>query len=157
MLYESGRVVAIESDGLWVETLKQSACGSCAAKSGCGQKLLSEFSANSKFTLVKALFRNELSGEQWQVGDQVVLGINRHSLVKAALLSYLAPLLLMIAGVAITPIFLSQSEFQEATSAAGGLLGLLVGGFIVKTYSATIEGKSYYHPQVVGRTLSVEE
>jgi len=40
MLRESGRVVAIESDAVWVETIRSSLCGSCAAKAGCGQDYL---------------------------------------------------------------------------------------------------------------------
>ena len=39
-IIESGRVVAIEESGVWVETIRSSACGSCAARSGCGHRTL---------------------------------------------------------------------------------------------------------------------
>ena len=42
MLIETGRVVAVEAneEALWVETIRQSTCGSCAANKGCGHGLL---------------------------------------------------------------------------------------------------------------------
>ncbi|GIR82921.1 MAG: hypothetical protein CM15mP84_06690 [Cellvibrionales bacterium] len=35
-LTETGRVVAIESDAVWVEADRSSACGKCAARAGVG-------------------------------------------------------------------------------------------------------------------------
>ena len=40
MLVESGRVVAIEPDAVWVETLRRSTCGACEVRNGCGHGLL---------------------------------------------------------------------------------------------------------------------
>ena len=54
MLKESGKVVSIEDDGLWVETIQQSTCGSCRAKKGCGQQLLSKIGVHS--ANIKAVF-----------------------------------------------------------------------------------------------------
>ena len=42
MLTETGKVIAIEDDGLWVETLQLSACAQCAARQGCGQRVLAK-------------------------------------------------------------------------------------------------------------------
>lgn len=58
MLYETGKVVAVDSDGLWLETLKKSTCAQCSAKAGCGQQLLAK-SALSNMTFIKALFPKE--------------------------------------------------------------------------------------------------
>ena len=39
-IVETGRVVALEGAAVWVETIRSSACGSCAARSGCGHRTL---------------------------------------------------------------------------------------------------------------------
>ena len=38
MLEETGTVVKIEPDALWVETVQTTTCGSCSARRGCGQR-----------------------------------------------------------------------------------------------------------------------
>lgn len=55
VLYETGRVVAVDGDGLWLETLKKSTCGQCSARAGCGQQLLAK-SALTNMTFIKAFF-----------------------------------------------------------------------------------------------------
>ena len=54
MRVETGRVVAIERDGRWVETIRQSTCGSCAARKGCGHGLLNRY-AYGKRGYIKVL------------------------------------------------------------------------------------------------------
>ena len=48
MLTETGRVVAVDGDRLWVETIRKSTCGSCAAQKGCGHGLLNRISDNQR-------------------------------------------------------------------------------------------------------------
>ena len=36
-LSETGRVVAVEPDAVWIEADRSAACGKCAARAGCGQ------------------------------------------------------------------------------------------------------------------------
>ena len=40
MLTETGRVVAVDDDGLWVETVRRSTCNACGVRQGCGHGLL---------------------------------------------------------------------------------------------------------------------
>ena len=40
-LSETGRVVAVEPDAVWIEADRSAACGKCAARAGCGQGALS--------------------------------------------------------------------------------------------------------------------
>jgi sigma-E factor negative regulatory protein RseC len=47
MILETGVVVAVESDGLWVETIQKSACEVCVAEKGCGQKFLSKLAGKT--------------------------------------------------------------------------------------------------------------
>jgi len=59
MLTETARVVALDSDAVWVETLRQTSCGSCAARSGCGHGMLNTARAGASRGFVKALLPSE--------------------------------------------------------------------------------------------------
>ena len=54
MLIETGRVVALEGNTVWVETLRQSACGSCSARAGCGHGVLNAVAPGASRAVVKA-------------------------------------------------------------------------------------------------------
>ena len=47
MIRETGTVVAIEDNGVWVETIQQSACQTCVAEKGCGQRLIAKVTGNT--------------------------------------------------------------------------------------------------------------
>ncbi|ODS23014.1 transcriptional regulator [Candidatus Endobugula sertula] len=132
MLKETGRIVAMESDALWVETIQQSTCNSCVAKQGCGQSLLSKVGIKSTYIRVLLFGKDR---QDYKVGQLVTIGIPNDVVVKSSLFVYLVPLLLMIAfsGFAHTYI---ENEF---ISIGAGLFGLLVGGLLIRyyTYKAT--------------------
>ena len=94
MIEEQGRVVAVERDFVWVETIRQSGCSSCSARNGCGQHLFEKYRVGSSFSYIKALCPRVV-----KEGDMVVVGIPEDSLLKASFLIYLFPLLLMMAGI----------------------------------------------------------
>ena len=61
-LSEMGRVVAIESDAVWVEADRSAACGKCAARAGCGQGALSAMLQSGKGR-VRAVSSDKLKAE----------------------------------------------------------------------------------------------
>ena len=73
MLTETGRVVGIETDGIWVETIRRSTCGTCSAQKGCGHGLLNRIS-EGKRGYVRALPGGH-SVEDYKVDDQVLISI----------------------------------------------------------------------------------
>ncbi len=158
MLYETGQVVAVEADGLWVETLKQSACAKCSAKAGCGQKLLASVHPKHNMTFVKAVFFDGSEAKSWSVGDQAILGVAKEALVKAALIAYLVPLLMMLLGIWALPEFVGSISFlsSEMLSLIGAVLGLIIGGLIVRWHSRSASGKDCYQAKVVSKALKVE-
>lgn len=95
MLRESGRVVALEERAVWVETIKSSLCGSCAARSGCGHGVLARASRNKG--LIRAVETDLLAASCCQVGDEVDIELPESVVLKGSLLLYLLPLLLAIA------------------------------------------------------------
>lgn len=130
MLTEVAKVVAIDTDGLWVETHQQSACEQCRAKNGCGQKLLA--SATSELTLVKALFNPSSPNNLWKVGDEVTIGIEERALINGAFLAYLLPLISMVGFVVLGAWF----GLADPLLALSAVSGLGVGGLVVRIHGA---------------------
>jgi sigma-E factor negative regulatory protein RseC len=143
MMTEKGRVIAVEDDGLWVETLQVSACEQCSAKSGCGQSLLAN-SLMSDMTCIKAVF-NRPNTRIWQVGDSVDIGISETALLKATGISYMVPLLGLIAG-ACGSVLVGDSDLHAAL---GALFGLCSGFLISRTHAKSVQHRDTYHAIVI--------
>lgn len=150
MLIELGKVISVEHDGLWVETVNSSACGQCKAKSGCGQKLLTDYGRSS--SVIKALFVTEQRNHIWKVGDDVEIGINENTLVKSAFLAYILPLLTMVICVITIDAFFES----DVLSVIGAMVGLSLGGMVVSQVlsqshvNAKKESNKYqYHAVVI--------
>lgn len=144
MIEEQGRVVEIDSEGVWIEVSKQSACASCSARAGCGQRLLAERSADKRVVICV----ENPSQLGVAVDDQVVVGIAEGAFMKASLALYLIPLMALIlsAGVA------DWLQAAEGIVAAAGLAGLLGGLFAVRFISRNWHRAREYHP-VLMRTV----
>lgn len=118
MITENGKVVAIDGDRAWVQTIRNSACQSCAARHGCGQRALAGATGGRANQVLVA---NELEA---RVGDEVTLAIDEAALLRASLLVYAVPLLLMVAGAVLG----HGAGGQDLMAIIGALSGLM-GGF----------------------------
>ena len=149
MLEEEGVVLAVHGDIAEVVTQKKSACGSCAAKSGCGTSLV-ESLFPSRTRSFRA--RNEVRARK---GDQVVIGLDESALQTASLLIYLVPLLGLIGG-AILGTWLGSSPdggTAELFSILGGAGGFFVFLAAVRRYSDMLSSKPVFQARVL-RVLS---
>jgi sigma-E factor negative regulatory protein RseC len=121
MLVETGRVVAVETDSLWVETIRQSTCGSCAVKQGCGHGLLNRI-ADGRSGYVRVL--RGARREPCAVDDQVQIGIPEQLFLRGSMVVYMLPLLCMLLGAAgAVQLLPGATELASITGAALGLLG----------------------------------
>lgn len=143
MMTEQGRVLAIEDDGLWVETYQKSACDQCSAQKGCGQSLLAK-SLMQNMHCVKACFGSP-SRRIWKEGDTVVIGIEESVLLWATFVSYFPPLIAMLAGAGLASI-LGKSD---AFAVSGAFLGLASGFLFVRWYSKNDSHRRSYHAVVI--------
>lgn len=143
MILETGTVVAVESDGLWVETIQKSACEVCVAEKGCGQKFLSKLAG--KTTSIRVLL-NKQSQQKISVGQSVTIGIPEDVIVLASLLVYLLPIFGAVAGATAVGLNGGGGDLQ---SIGGALAGLLLGGWLVRIHSKRSRNDLRYNPVLV--------
>jgi len=131
MLIETGRVVAVENDSLWVETIRQSTCGSCAAQQGCGHSLLNRI-GDGKRNYVRVLGSTQAVGA-CAVDDQVRISIPDQVILRGSLVVYVLPLTSMLAlasgAAAVWPLS------PDLAAAGGAGAGLLLGFALVRWHA----------------------
>lgn len=150
MIAETGRVVAVEPSGLWVETIQRSTCGSCAAQKGCGQSLLARLAGHTSYLWVVLDGRDSA---RYQLGDEVQLGIPEDVVVKGSMFVYLLPLLLMILGSGLADTWFGS----EGLSALGALVGLVLGGFLVRWRAQQTRFDPRLQPVLLDKTSDADQ
>jgi sigma-E factor negative regulatory protein RseC len=113
MLEQTVEVMKTASDGIWVQAVEPSGCGTCAGQ-GCSSRRIAEL-----FQRKPRLFRVDCD-LALSPGDRAVVGIAAGSVLKSALRAYGLPLALMLTGA-----LLSQA-FEPGDGSA--LIGVLLGG-----------------------------
>jgi len=146
MITETGKVVAVDGDRAWVQTIRTSACQSCSARAGCGQRALASVSGGR----ANQVLVTNSSGAR--VGDEVLLGIDEQSLLRASLMVYGVPLLLMVA--------FSIAGYQwfggsDLSAIIGAVVGMASGFWLVRGWQSGVSAQ--YQPKMlrVSRIASV--
>ena len=138
-LSEMGRVVAIESDAVWVEADRSAACGECAARAGCGQGALSALLQSGKGR-VRATSGETLAASQCAVGDEVVIQVPEATLLGGTLLIYGFPL---VVGAILSILASSLGDLWSAAAFATGLLsGFAILRFVTVRSGGVLPGLS---------------
>lgn len=142
MITESGTVVAVEDDSLWVQTLRKSACDTCQSRSGCGQRLLS--SGNQQSGSLRVLL-NKRPAHAFSIGDEVTIGIPEGVVAHSSLIAYLLPLIFLIAGALV-----ADGIWQrEGITVLGAAAGLLSGAYVVRLFGRLKASDRRYQPVIV--------
>ncbi|PCM43671.1 SoxR reducing system RseC family protein [Marinobacter sp. ANT_B65] len=121
MITETGKVVAVTGEHAWVQTIRASACQSCTARHGCGQKVLASASGG-RANQVRVVNSTNAS-----VGEEVTLGIDESALLGASLLVYALPLLLMVVASVFGHYLSGGSDLAAMSGAVAGLAS----GFLI--------------------------
>lgn len=121
MITEQGTVTEVWEGGARVATIKRSTCGSCAARSGCGQNLLHRVLGLKSDIAVTV--PEDLSG-RLNKGSEVEIGIAENAILIASLLTYGLPIIILVAFVALAEHWAPQLSILAAISglASGYLL-----------------------------------
>ena len=116
MLEQTAEVIRTASDGVWVQAVEPSGCGTCGGQ-GCSSRRIAE--------LFQRKPRNFLVDCDLALapGDRVVVGIADGSVLRSALRAYGLPLALMLVGA-----LLAQAvQPGDGSALAGMLVGAAVG------------------------------
>lgn len=144
MIKETGRVITLEPDGLWVETIQRSACQSCAVQKGCGQGALARFAG--KPAAIRVL-PGDCDLRHFHPDDQVIIGIPEDVLIHGTLLIYLLPLLMLVLGAVLS----STISSSDLVVAIGATLGLLGGGMAARLHSLLNKNNDRVQPILLER------
>ena len=151
MIEEAATVTRTEGQWAWLQTERNSTCGKCAARSGCGVSLLNKL-GQPRQQLVKALNRANAAS-----GDQVIVGIDEHALVRGSAMVYLSPLLGLFGGAALGEALAPWNSLlgAEPTSILLGIGGLAAGLYHLWRYSQRSSTDPRYQP-IVLRTQAIQ-
>lgn len=147
MITERGRVVAVEPDCLWIETIRKSTCNSCAAQKGCGHGLMNKLEGSLESNRrhhVRALL-GDVAATEFAVDDMVEISIPERILVSAPLLVYGLPLLFMLMGAALA----SQWQSTDLFAVLGAATGFVLGFAVVKLHALHNSHNEALQPMVV--------
>lgn len=144
MIEEMGTVIAVEDDGVWVETQIKTTCSSCQASESCPTSTVAK-AFSPKANHVKLQVPCSLV-----VGQQVKMGISELALLRASWMVYMVPLLLLLVS-ATTLSWLIPNLHELIVLLCACICAL--GGFWWASASAK---KSHniakYHPIFLGAT-----
>lgn len=142
MLTETGRVVALDQQGLWVETIRQSTCGSCSAQKACGHSLINSIS-DGKRSYIRVL-PGDHGSQDCSIDDQVRISIPEEIILRGSFIAYMLPLLCMLAGAILAGQLLSFNP--DAAAAIGAIGGLGVGFALVRWHALSHRQDPDYQP-----------
>ena len=151
MLTETARVVAVENNCLWVETVRQSVCGSCAANQGCGHGLLNRIGDGRRSYL--RLSSQDFPAGEFGVDDQVSIAIPEELLLRSSFMVYLVPILCTLLLAAALPALIAGPNDLVAVAGAG--LGFGLGVALVRLHAWVHRYDPAMQPQLLGLATPV--
>jgi sigma-E factor negative regulatory protein RseC len=142
MLKERARIVSIDDEAVWVETIQLSTCGSCVAKKGCGQSLLASLGAKPNYLRV---LLSDKKSKKYQIDQSVIIGLPENIVVSTSLFLYVLPLCLMLFFSA----FAHHYFFNEFLTIVMAVIGLCLGGLVIRFYSYKYKFDKRFQPIIV--------
>jgi len=140
MIEENAHVLHTDSGIAWVAAQRQSACGSCKVRAGCGTTVLASVMGKRR-NQVRALDPVGV-----KPGDNVLIGLQERALVHASFTMYLLPL----AGLFVGALIGQQLDTRgEAWTILFGFLGLLAGFGLVRLFYHRIRNNPVYQAVVL--------
>lgn len=145
MIEQNAVVIRTEGENALVEVQRQSACGSCNAKQGCGTGMLQN-SVGKRAMRMTA--RNQCDAHD---GDTVIVAVPERGFIKTAFFTYFLPLLLMLLGAIVA----QQLDWSRAGvnadfgALAGAVAGFVISLLLLRQYAKKIEKNPELHPVII--------
>jgi len=149
---ERARVVAVADGVAWVEKERQTQCGGCSLRNGCGSAVLSKV-LGARRNRIQVI--NPLPA---RIGDVVVIRLDEAALLRVSFAVYMMPLFSLFVGAtvgkfAFAPMF---SGYADGVVVLFAMVGLFVGALWLRQYSRRIASDSKYQP-VIERVVGTFE
>lgn len=122
-MVNKGIVTKIQGDTVAVKLYKSSSCSHCSC---CSES--KKMGSNFEFKI----------DQKVEIGDLVTVEISEKELVKAAMIGYIFPPIMMILGYIVA----DHLGFSEIQSIAGSFLGLLIGFAFLAIYDRVFVKKT---------------
>lgn len=148
MIEEDAIVIALDGENAIIEVARQSSCGQCAAAKGCGTSVFANW-YGKRMNQMRVI--NPIHAE---LGEQVIVGMKEDALLKASLIVYMMPLLMMVV-FAIVGRWLANEILQVAVSDALLMLlavfGLVLALMLVRRFQRRVQANPDYQPVILRR------
>ena len=145
MITEHARVVVVVEGSVWVETDRRTSCVACSANKSCGTAILAKALGHRRFRM------QAINHFPLRVGDEVIVGIDAHALLRGSFAVYLTPLLMLLAGAGFGAFLYPGSE---GASVLAGVIGLIAGILWLKSFSRRIRSDRRYQSRVLERVTA---
>jgi len=144
MIEQTAKVLRIDNDVVVIEVKRQTACGSCSAKAGCGKSLL------DNVFKVKPLLLSIANTIDAKENDEVVVGLNESAIVQASFYLYFFPLFIMIVSAMLSS-FVFSDQYSEILSIIAAAFGLFFGGYLSRIILEKKERNSedFFKPMLI--------
>ncbi len=139
MATEEGIVIKLGDSTAWVKTTRLSACKGCASRGSC--------QTNEQGKEMEVEVTNPVGAK---IGDRIVLYFETSSLLKAAFLLYVFPVVCMLAGAALGHWLSLKHQLNPSLgSAAAGFLCLALSFILVKIRGDRLAREDSYKPRII--------
>ncbi len=139
MATEQGLVIDTNADTATVKTVRSESCESCAQKESCN--------TGGGKNEMQVKVKNGLGA---RIGDTVIISIKTTSLLKAAFLLYIFPILFMILGAVIgKKLAVSFTLDESLTSMLSGALFFCISFFLIRVKGKKMAFKEEYKPTIL--------
>lgn len=130
MIETRATIIRLEGKDALVESVPGGGCGNCDSANGCGSGKLSRlFASKPRRFLVE-------NAANAPVGTVVSVTLAEGVLLRSALLMYLLPLFLMLAGAMYGARFFSGVWSTDTGAAIGAVVGLIAGFLLARKISS---------------------
>ncbi|MGB5259464.1 MAG: SoxR reducing system RseC family protein [Gammaproteobacteria bacterium] len=151
MLEETGRVVDVDGEFAWVESERETSCGSCAARAGCGTGVIAKVLGRKRMRL-RVVNRIDAA-----IGDQVVIGIAESGVVRGSLAVYAVPLAGLFAGAIAGQLaggYLAEAA-TDLPAMAGAGAGFVAGLTWLGRFSRASQANETFQPVLLRREMRI--
>lgn len=114
-------VSEVTPGGVWVKTSRQTACGSCSARAGCGQHALSQLGRPVSLWVSTDL--------PLKIGQQVTISLPKGGVALSALMLYGLPLIGVLLGAML------GQPWGDGAALVGALIAMIAGFILSRTLS----------------------